>query len=124
MGSPGRQTVSELLPGMRQEYSVDFVIAQAENVSHGVGMTPAHMKELQISGVDAFTGGNHTYKKPALHQNLEDDSSPVVGPANLSLTPGKGYKYIDTPRGKVLIISILGTIFPIKEHEEVNNPLK
>lgn len=124
MGEPGRETVRLLLPDIKDEYKVDLVIAQAENVSHGVSMTPSHMQELMSYGVDAFTGGNHTYKKAAIHELLKDESAPVIGPANLPVSPGKGYKYIDTPHGKVLIISILGTIFPLKEGEMTENPLR
>jgi 2',3'-cyclic-nucleotide 2'-phosphodiesterase len=123
MGAPGRGTVKRLLADLRSRHDVDFVIAQSENVSHGISMSTAHMKELLSYGVDAFTGGNHTYKKPDIHAALMDDKSPVVGPANLPVTPGKGLKYVDTPKGKVLIISILGTIFPLKENEEIANPL-
>lgn len=124
MGAPGREMVSEILPGLTREHGIDFVIAQAENVSHGVGMTPQHMTELMTYGVNAFTGGNHTYKKSGLHDFLKDDDQPVIGPANLAVTPGKGYKFISTPLGDVLVISILGTIFPLKEHEETENPLQ
>jgi 2',3'-cyclic-nucleotide 2'-phosphodiesterase len=124
MGAPGRDTVREVLPAIKAEYAPDFVIAQAENVSHGVGMTPHHMQELASLGIDAFTGGNHTYKKNGLHSLLQDDSSPVVGPANLPVSPGKGYKYIPTMHGDILVVSILGTIFPLKEKESTTNPLQ
>jgi 2',3'-cyclic-nucleotide 2'-phosphodiesterase len=124
MGVFGRETVRSTLPYLIQKHTIDLVIAQAENVSHGVSMTPVHMKELMSYGVDAFTGGNHTYKKDALHDYLKDDGQPVIGPANLPVTPGKGYKYVSTPRGPVLIISILGTIFPLKDHEPTENPLQ
>jgi 2',3'-cyclic-nucleotide 2'-phosphodiesterase len=124
MGAPGRATVHEMLPSIRAEFAPDLIIAQAENVSHGVGMTPHHMQELTSYGVDVFTGGNHTYKKNGLHDLLKDDSSPVVGPANLPITPGKGYKYVPAMHGDVLVISILGTIFPLKEKEEITNPLQ
>ncbi len=123
MGAPGRETVRELLSSLRREHNIDLVIAQAENVSHGVGMTPQHMAELMSFGVDAFTGGNHTYKKSGIHDFLKDDNQPVIGPANLPITPGKGYKYVPTVKGDVLVISILGTIFPLKELEETTNPL-
>jgi 2',3'-cyclic-nucleotide 2'-phosphodiesterase len=116
MGNPGRDTIKELLPVLRRDFSPDLVIAQAENVSHGVGMTPQHMQELMSYGIDVFTGGNHDF--------LKDDNQPVIGPANLPITPGKGYKYIQTPLGDVLVVSILGTIFPLKELEETSNPLK
>lgn len=124
MGAAGRGAVDELLNGLKQEFSIDFTIAQAENVSHGVSMTPHHMQQLMAMGVDAFTGGNHTYKKDGLHDFLHDDDQPVIGPANLPISPGKGYKYVSTSHGDVLIISILGTIFPLKEHEEIKNPLQ
>jgi calcineurin-like phosphoesterase len=78
------------------------------------------MAELMSYGVDAFTGGNHTYKKSAIHDFLKDDNQPVIGPANLPITPGKGYKYVSTVKGDVLVISILGTIFPLKEAEDNN----
>jgi metallophosphoesterase (TIGR00282 family) len=123
MGAMGRDTVRSVLPDLVRELSIDLVVAQAENVSHGISMTPQHMKELQGYGVDVFTGGNHTYKKDGLHDYLKDDSQPVIGPANLPVTPGKGYKFIQTTRGLVLAISILGTIFPLKEHEPTENPL-
>lgn len=123
MGRPGRETVRELLPALRREHDIDLVIAQAENVSHGVSMTPQHMQELMSYGVDAFTGGNHTYKKEGIHDFLKDDDQPVVGPANLPVSPGKGYKYVRTPKGDVLIVTILGTIFPLKSGEEILNPL-
>lgn len=124
MGGPGRDTVRDILPILKKEYSPDLVIAQAENVSHGVGMTPQHMQELMTYGVEVFTGGNHTYKKSGIHDFLKDDNQPIVGPANLPITPGKGYKYVRTSLGDVLIVSILGTIFPLKEVEETTNPLK
>jgi len=124
MGAPGRETVRELLPELKKQYDLDIVIAQAENVSHGVGMTPQHMQELMSYGVDVFTGGNHTYKKPGIHDFLKDAEQPVVGPANLPVTPGKGFKYIRTVHGDVLVISMLGTIFPLKELEEISNPIQ
>ncbi len=123
MGEPGRETVRLLLPELRKMHGIDMVIAQAENVSHGVGMTPQHMVELQSYGIDVFTGGNHTYKKDGIHPVLRDDSAPVIGPANLPVSPGKGYVYVPTSYGRVLVISILGTIFPLKEHEQIKNPL-
>jgi 2',3'-cyclic-nucleotide 2'-phosphodiesterase len=123
MGEPGRDVVGELLLDLRREFAVDLVIAQAENVSHGVGMTPQHMQELCSYGVDVFTGGNHTYKKNGLHALLKDDKSPVIGPANLPVCPGKGYKYVSTIFGDVLVISLLGSIFPLKDGEAITNPL-
>jgi metallophosphoesterase (TIGR00282 family) len=124
MGRPGREIVTQLLPDLRKEYGVDLVIAQSENVSHGKSMTPHHMDELIKAGVDFFTGGNHSYNRENIHDRLNDPSSPVIAPANIVNEdhPGKGYKTIVTPKGVVLVISLLGSVFP--EDLKVYSPLK
>jgi metallophosphoesterase (TIGR00282 family) len=122
MASPGMKIVQELLPDMRREHQVDLVIAQAENVSDGKSMTPIDMKLLQAAGVDFFTGGNHTPKRTDLHALLEDSKQPVIMPANMAELVGKGWKYIDSPQGPVLVISILGQTVGTKV--EITNPLQ
>jgi calcineurin-like phosphoesterase len=46
VGSPGREAIKKLLPGLKQEYDIDFVIANAENVAGGSGITPKVAREL------------------------------------------------------------------------------
>jgi metallophosphoesterase (TIGR00282 family) len=122
MGQPGIDIVGKLLRDVRRDKQVDLVIAQAENVSGGKSMTVSDMKTLQGYGVDFFTGGNHTPQKPELYPLLEDNSQPVIGPANLIGCPGRGWKYIKTSAGQVLIISVLGETFG-KNPPEIDNPL-
>ena len=59
IGSPGRRTVSKLLPGLRHQYGLELVIANAENTAGGLGLTPATASELLNAGVDMLTTGNH-----------------------------------------------------------------
>lgn len=122
MAETGMAVVEQLLPKLRQEKQIDFVVAQAENVSDGKGMTPIDMQRLQKAGVDFFTGGNHTPAKPALIPLLEDNSQPVVGPANMVGCPGRGWKYANTSQGKVLVISMLGGT--VGREVTIENPLK
>lgn len=121
MGEPGIETVQALLPGLKQERQIDLVIAQAENATDGKGMSIADMKRLQGIGVDFFTGGNHTPAQHELTPLLEDDDQPVIGPANMTDCPGRGWKYVETSKGKVLIISLLG--LTVGRAVEVTNPL-
>ena len=106
MGEPGIQVVERVLPQFTND--VDLIVAQAENVSGGKGMNPADMERLQAAGVQFFSGGNHTPAEPALRSFLEDPNQPVIGPANMPDCPGEGYKYIDTAKGKVIVVSLLG----------------
>lgn len=124
MAELGMQTVEKVLPELVSSEGVDFVVAQAENVSEGKSMTIADYERLSALGVHAFTGGNHTPSRAELAPLLEDESIPIVGPANLIDCPGPGYKLVPTAKGNVLIISLLGGI--VGRHAEVptENPLK
>ncbi|HEY5000483.1 MAG TPA: YmdB family metallophosphoesterase, partial [Candidatus Cryosericum sp.] len=59
-GCPGRTIVRRLLPQLKEELQPAVVVANAENATHGTGMTRSAFEELSAAGVDIFTGGNHT----------------------------------------------------------------
>lgn len=122
MAAPGIEAVRRVLPEVKRERQVDFVIAQGENVSDGKSMTPDDMRILQEIGVDFFTGGNHTPRREELRPLLEADDQPVIAPANLAGAPGKGWKVVQTALGNILIISILGDTVGGKI--ETANPLR
>lgn len=63
VGRPGRKIIKENLKKIIEEYSLDFVIANAENASHGFGLTIKNCDELLKSGIDIITGGNHSFDK-------------------------------------------------------------
>ncbi len=121
MGEVGIETVEKVLPNLIKEKSIDLVIAQAENVTQGKSMSIVDMKRLQDTGVHFFTGGNHTPALQEIHASLEDDSVPIIGPANLVNCPGKGWKYVDTSEGSVLVISLMGS--KVGTPIEADNPL-
>lgn len=50
----GRRAVAQILPELKNEKQIDFVIAQGENMSTGNGITPKSVKEMQDAGVDFF----------------------------------------------------------------------
>lgn len=124
MGSPGRAVVRRLLPELIRELKVDLTIAQAENVTHGKGMSPTHMRELQGAGVQFFTGGNHTMERPGILPLLADAAEPVIAPINQpGVEPEWGVKAISTPHGIVQVVSLLGTVFP-NISAPMQNPLQ
>ena len=124
MAEMGMRAVEKMLPGLVEAEGIDFVVAQAENVSDGKGMTPEDMARLQRAGVHAFSGGNHTPVVSSLAPLLEDQTQPVVGPANMVDCPGPGYKLANSPNGKVLIVSMLGSIVGKQADAETENPLR
>jgi 2',3'-cyclic-nucleotide 2'-phosphodiesterase len=123
MGKLGIEAVGKSLPEVKNEHKPDLIIAQAENVTDGKSMSPSDMDRLQRLGIHFFTGGNHTPKREDLHPLLRDDAAPVIGPANMPTCPGKGWKYLSTPKGEVLIASILGQTVGSSASILVRNPL-
>lgn len=118
----GRRAVSQVLPKLKEEKQIDFVIAQAENMSTGNGISSKAYREMQEAGVDFFTGGNHSFKNPEGVALMEDSKSNIIRPANLEkFTPGRGWQIAETVFGKILIINVLGQTFGGKE---LRNPLK
>jgi len=124
MGEVGIETVEKVLPDLKKEKAVDVVIAQAENVSEGKGLTVEDYERLKRAGVDGFTGGNHTMRREETEQLLEDENAPVTRPANYPEgTAGKRYKILQAGEGRVLLISLLGSIVGKDSEKPTANPL-
>ncbi len=112
VGKPGRAIVAQLLPDLRKELTVDMVIANVENIAHGKGLTQKTWDELRRAGVDAGTGGNHTFSKDDARVLYADEQQPLVRPANAYPSePGKGVKTITTTKGKVRLMNFMGQSF-------------
>ncbi|MBI3624529.1 YmdB family metallophosphoesterase [Candidatus Saccharibacteria bacterium] len=125
MGEPGIKAVQKVLPELQKKYKLDLVIAQAENVTDGRGMSLSDYKRLQKLGVDFFTGGNWVTHRSELHAMLNDLKEPVIRPANYPIgTPGKGYKYIRRHGKTVFVISLLGQIVGKDADNPLDNPLR
>jgi metallophosphoesterase (TIGR00282 family) len=121
IGSPGRDVVQGLLPGLRRRYDLHLVICNGENSAGGFGLTRETAKGLYDAGVDVLTGGNHLWdRKDALTYLGEEPR--LVRPANMPPgTPGTGsavFKASDgTPVG---VVSLLGQVFM----REVDSPFR
>ena len=107
IGKPGRQAVSQLLPGLRQQYSLDLVIANAENAAGGLGLTLATARELLDAGADVLTSGNHIWAEREIIPYL-DGEMPILRPLNYPPgVPGKGYITL----GRAAVVNLMGRTF-------------
>jgi metallophosphoesterase (TIGR00282 family) len=120
MGEAGIEVIEKVLPGLRAELTIDLVVAQAENVSEGKGITVTDFRRLQKAGVDFCTGGNWSLHRDEITPLMDDVNEPIIRPANYPQgTAGKGYKYVKD----VLIISLLGDIVGRDAEKPTDNPL-
>jgi metallophosphoesterase (TIGR00282 family) len=90
VGQPGRRAVAELLPQLRQQHALDFVIANGENSAGGSGITPKTAEEIFSAGVDAITSGDHLWDQKEVMELLASEKR-FLRPLNYPPgTPGQG----------------------------------
>lgn len=111
VGKPGRKAVIEFLPGLIEQHTPRFVIANAENSAGGVGITPDIVDELLQAGVDAITLGNHAFNKREIVPFL-NASQVVARPANMAPdVPGRGVIELTKDNTTLLVANLCGRIF-------------
>jgi len=111
VGQPGRNAVKELLPVLKKEEHVDFVIANAENAAGGSGVTPPIGDELFKYGIDAMTTGDHIWNRKEIFDYL-DKTNKLLRPANYPKgVPGFGSCVVDKNSAKVGVINLAGRVF-------------
>jgi len=112
VGRPGRQVVHQRLPGLIREHNVDLVIANAENIAGGSGITTNLFHKIRSYGIDVVTLGDHVYKKADILPTLQT-SERIVRPANLAANAvGRSFTVVTTNSGiSVAVFCVLGRIF-------------
>lgn len=112
-GEPGRRAVAHFVPRLRDEYGLDLVLANCENVAKGKGVSTKVAKELFAVGVDFMTSGNHIFDVDEFVPYLNSPECRVLRPYNLSpSSPGKGVGIVESKSGvKVGLINIMGRLF-------------
>lgn len=111
-GKPGRKAVKELIKTYRNQYELDFVIANGENAAGGNGITREIANELYNAQIDFITMGNHTWDNKEIFQFIDTDKK-IIRPANYPPgTPGRGWAIVPLSNGlKIGIINLSGRVF-------------
>ncbi|MFZ5364705.1 MAG: TIGR00282 family metallophosphoesterase [Patescibacteria group bacterium] len=111
MGRIGRQAAILALEKWEKPYKPDLVIANAENLAHGKGVTRGTLREMLDAGFHFFTSGNHVWDKPEVYEIFEDPNAPLIRPANYPQgIPGDGFRILEVGKNKVMIINLNGRI--------------
>ncbi len=112
VGRSGRQAVVDHLPALKEKYSPDLTIMNAENAARGMGITGKICNELYAAGVDIITTGNHVWDNKDIFKYINEDPR-LVRPGNYpDKLPGKGSTLLELPNGeKILIANLMGQLF-------------
>ncbi|WP_176013452.1 TIGR00282 family metallophosphoesterase [Victivallis sp. Marseille-Q1083] len=106
VGKGGREAVRMLVPELRREFNVSFVIVNAENSAAGSGLTAGCLRDLGAAA-DVYTAGDHVWDQKMFEQEIVHCDN-VLRPANLSkLQPGRGFGVFRNPLGGSVAVIVL-----------------
>lgn len=117
-GKSGRKVIAKYLPDICEKHSIDFVVANAENMVAGSGITHETLKEIYSYGVNAVTLGNHMFRQKDIDSILTNDRK-VVRPLNFTKDiDGEGYRIFTLDNGKrIAVVNLYGSVWmPNRAH--------
>ena len=130
IGNPGIKLISRQIGEIKEDLSIDFTIANAENSANGRGVSAKTYYELKSCGIDVMTSGNHVWDiKDSIDEiDMLDD---LVRPANYPPgVPGKGFLELSCNDLNITVINLLGRVFmphvdcPFRKFDEIYNELE
>lgn len=108
VGKAGVYCIKSLLPKLRTELQVDFVIANGDGATGGFGIGRNHAIYLHKLGVDVITGGDQIYFKKDMVVQIEQ-AHYILRPANFPpAAPGRGWRYFNVGEERVSVVSLIG----------------
>jgi metallophosphoesterase (TIGR00282 family) len=114
VGACGRRAVTSLVPSLRDELQLDYVVVNGENAAGGRGITAAIAEELFGCGVDVISGGNHTFQLREVYGYLDEEPR-ILRPYNYPPgTPGHGMATV----GDLTVVNLIGRVFMGADYDD------
>lgn len=109
VGESGVRKLKEVLPKIKKEESIDFVITNGENSAGGMGITDRIYREMLDIGVQAITMGNHTWGKKDIFKFIDEPQ--ILRPANYPKgVVGKGLGIYECKGKKIAVMNFIGRV--------------
>ncbi len=107
VGECGVEKAIQVIPQIKKEENIDFIIVNGENAAGGMGLTEKIFNQLLKCGADVITMGNHTWGKKEIFNFI--DHKQIIRPANYPEgVVGKGYGIYECKGKKIAVINLLG----------------
>ena len=112
VGKAARRAVTQIAQRAVARGEADFVIANGENASGGIGIDPGTAREMLSAGIDVLTSGNHIWHKREIYAYL-DSSDRLLRPMNFAPgVPGRGFGVFTSRSGTaVAVVNLIGRVF-------------
>ena len=109
IGESGVKRLKEILPKIKKEEKIDFVITNGENSAGGMGITEKNFKDILDAGTNVITMGNHTWGKKDIFKFI--DSPQLLRPANYPEgVVGKGLGIYECKNKKIAVMNFIGRV--------------
>jgi len=109
IGESGVRKLKEILPKIKKEEKIDFVITNGENSAGGMGITERNFNDLLDAGTNVVTMGNHTWGKKDIFKFI--DHAQLVRTANYPQgVVGKGVGIYECKGKKIVVMNFLGRV--------------
>ena len=109
VGESGVRKLKEMLPQIKENEKIDFVITNGENSAGGMGITERNFKDIIEAGTDVITMGNHTWGKKDIFNFI--DNPKLLRPANYPKgVVGKGMGIYECNGRKVAVMNFIGRV--------------
>lgn len=109
VGSLGRDELRKYAKKYKEKFELDFLVANCENASGGFGLSAKNAIEIFSYGIDAITGGNHSFDKKDILALMQE--FPIIRPFNhYDGTPGKGIVNLKKDNESLSVINLMGAI--------------
>ena len=119
VGRSGRQAVINEIAAIRDAHRIEFIIANGENATGGMGLTGSHAKAILEAGVDCITLGDHAFDQKDMLQFCESEPR-IIRPLNIARkAPGQGARLFTAQDGKkVFVTQALGRVFMKQPYDD------
>ena len=130
VGEVGLKKLKEILPKIKEEKHIDFVIVNGENVAGGMGITEKDFNSIIEAGANVVTLGNHTWAKKDVFKFINNEK--LLRPANYPKgVLGNGYGIYKCKDKKIAVVNLIGrtninilTENPFLEMDNIINKIK
>ncbi len=110
VGKNGVECVKKNISKLKEQYHIDFTIANGENSADGMGITKNILKDFYSVGIDCVTMGNHTWGKKEIFSFIDEEER-LIRPANYAEgLCGKGSTLLDCKGRKIGVINLIGRV--------------
>ena len=103
VGQDGYKAVKRYLPRFKEQLKIDIVVANAENITNGQGISTTDYTNLIALGIDVITLGNHAMSCINIEETLKSQIN-IIRPINDKKFPGHGITSVKTKDDKNFII--------------------